>query len=197
MAELSSAEFGLASYTEMGVRTYGHPFALMVNEAVILMERMTSGKRDPASGQPLPKRDSRDVLPQIVWEVLREARGFGVEINPVPLMGMSRELMPLGKYVGPREQLVDVLYDLLDDVSLARWTGQDLAIDRRMTLSHKALERTLDRIQAVFDQDLPSPLVKHDARRAALAERVRWLEGQLGIDGKQPYQEAIPAAATG
>lgn len=176
-ASVAVAEFAAEGYTERGLRRYGQPFIVWMHEAVTTMERLTSRKVDPASGQPGPGLDPRNALSRILYETLQAAEGHGVTVAesvPVPVAPPKHQPWPLT----PRQQLETVLEDFLDEVSTARWTGQDLTISCQMTISPTALDYAVARIEALFDRTLPGS-VPADAERLIRLTRIRQLEAEV------------------
>lgn len=192
-ATVDLAEFTATGYTEWGLRRYGAPFIVWMHEAVVTLERLTSRKRDPASGQQGPGLDPRNALPRILYEALQAAEGHGVtvvESVPVTVAPLKHQPPPLT----PRQRLETILEDFLDEVSTARWTGQDLTISARMTLSPTALEYAVASIEAIFDKALPTEMTV-DTERLLRLTRIRQLEAEVGMLRGVPTVDVATNAA--
>lgn len=173
---MESTALGLPSTMERGAREFGDLFVAAVQEAVTQMGYALQGGIDQL-GSARPKADPLDVLPSVVYDVMRKCAGAGtITAEGKPIPEVSREIT---KKTTARHVLLGILEEFLVDSSYARMTGRGLNVDGRVLWSFTATEKALGHLEQFFEKELPRPWVKPDAYRMMLEERVRTLEAQL------------------
>lgn len=183
------AAMGLPSAMERGAREFGDLFVTATQDAVTQMGYAIRGGIDEL-GTARPKADPLDVLPSVIYDVMRKLQGvapFTAEGRPIP--ELSREIT---KKTAARHVLLGILEEYLSDASYSRMTGRGLNVDGRVLWSFAATDKAMDHIEELFDKALPRPWTTPDKERLALAERVRILEAQLRVAVGHGSEKSLP-----
>lgn len=195
MAQATLGAMGMPSAMERGAREFGDLFVLNVQESVTHMGYAIRGGIDEL-GTPRPKADPLDVLPSVIYDVMRRCHGLDAfPAEGAPITEVSREIT---RKTTARGVLFGILDEFLTDASYARMTGRGLNVDGRVLWSFAATDKAMDHIEELFEKALPRPWTTPDKERLALAERVRILEARLraavGHGTEKPLPDHVAAA---
>lgn len=155
MSRITTDDLGMSSWEVGGLRDFGSLYLQALESADATFEKYGDGGRDPVDGAVIPRLTPRQILPQVIYQALDRARGYGVQMVFQPIGETAR-----GLFTTPtrHDLLVDLLHDFLSANQAAYRSGEGLSYACGMNgvycFSIAAVDRAIERIEALITPEV-------------------------------------------